>query len=54
MTRPLIALALFAALAAAHYPYLQLPYFWDELGQFIPAALDLFQTHDWIPVTTTP
>jgi 4-amino-4-deoxy-L-arabinose transferase-like glycosyltransferase len=52
--RPAIALAMFAALVAAHFPYLRLPYFWDELGQFIPASLDLFQAGDWIPVTTTP
>ena len=43
-----------ALLVAAHYPYLRLPYFWDELGQFIPQSLDLLQTGDWIPVTTTP
>ncbi len=49
-----IAVAIFALLAAVHYPYLHLPYFWDELGQFIPASLDLFYTADWIPVTTTP
>jgi 4-amino-4-deoxy-L-arabinose transferase-like glycosyltransferase len=49
-----IALAVFAALAAIHYPYLQLPYFWDELGQFIPASLDILRTGDWIPVTTSP
>jgi len=49
-----IALAVFAALAAVHYPYLHLPYFWDELGQYIPASLDIFQTGDWIPVTTSP
>ena len=54
MNRLVIALAAFAVLAVVHLPYLHLPYFWDELGQFIPASLDLFQTGDWIPVTTTP
>jgi 4-amino-4-deoxy-L-arabinose transferase-like glycosyltransferase len=49
-----IAAVVFVLLTAAHYPYLRLPYFWDELGQFIPASLDLFYTADWIPVTTTP
>src|ERR1043165_3604969 len=49
-----IAATVFALLVAVHYPYLRLPYFWDELGQFIPASLDLFYTADWIPVTTTP
>jgi 4-amino-4-deoxy-L-arabinose transferase-like glycosyltransferase len=33
---------------------LSLPYFWDELGQFVPAALDIFQHGDWIPKTTLP
>ena len=27
-----------------HAPYFRLPYFWDELGQFVPSALDIF--HD--------
>jgi len=50
----IIAGAMFALLVVAHCPYLRLPYFWDELGQFIPASLDLLQTADWVPVTTTP
>ncbi len=37
-----------------HEPLLQLPYFWDELGQFIPASLDLFETGAWIPHSTLP
>lgn len=41
-------------LVAAHVPYLKLPFFWDELGQFIPAALDIFQLGAWIPKTTLP
>lgn len=49
-----IAAVFFALLVAAHYPYLRLPYFWDELGQFIPQSLDLLETGAWIPVTTTP
>ena len=49
-----IAAVLFLALAAVHGPYLRLPYFWDEIGQYIPASLDILQTGDWIPVTTTP
>ncbi|MEO8028124.1 MAG: hypothetical protein ABI823_16690 [Bryobacteraceae bacterium] len=44
----------FALLTAAHAPLLTLPYFWDELGQFIPASLDILQTGDWIPRMTTP
>jgi len=26
----------------SHLPLVSLPYFWDEAGQFIPAALDIF------------
>ncbi|BDC49228.1 hypothetical protein F183_A15440 [Bryobacterales bacterium F-183] len=54
MIRAAIAAALFLLLAAVHYPYLRLPYFWDELGQFIPASLDLLYAQSWIPITTTP
>jgi hypothetical protein len=39
---------------AAHLPYLHLPYFWDELGQFVPAALDIFHDGAWIPHSTVP
>jgi 4-amino-4-deoxy-L-arabinose transferase-like glycosyltransferase len=31
-----------------------LPYFWDELGQFVPAALDIFHDGAWIPHSTVP
>jgi hypothetical protein len=44
------ALALFVFLS--HFPLLKLPFYWDELGQFVPAALDLFQRGAWIPVST--
>lgn len=37
-----------------HLPYLNIPYFWDELGQFIPASLDIWQKGAWVPVSTTP
>ena len=47
-------LAFAALLAALHLPYLKLPYFWDELGQFVPAALDLYHDGSWIPHTTLP
>ena len=43
-----------ALLIAIHRPYLHLPFFWDELGQFIPASLDLFQSGAWVPKTTLP
>lgn len=37
-----------------HGPLLDLPFFWDEAGQFIPASLDLFRTGSWIPLSTLP
>jgi len=51
----LIFFAIFlAAEVALHLPYLRLPFHWDELGQFIPASLDILQKGAWIPVTTLP
>src|SRR4051794_29944062 len=47
-------LLFFAALVALHWPVLSLPYFWDELGQFIPGALDILQLGAWVPKTTLP
>ena len=41
-------------LILAHGPLLELPFYWDEAGQFIPASLDLFRTGAWIPSSTTP
>jgi 4-amino-4-deoxy-L-arabinose transferase-like glycosyltransferase len=43
-----------AILAIGHAPFLSLPFFWDELGQFVPASLDIFQHGDWVPKTTLP
>jgi hypothetical protein len=37
-----------------HGPLLDLPFYWDEVGQFIPASLDLFRAGSWIPVSTVP
>jgi 4-amino-4-deoxy-L-arabinose transferase-like glycosyltransferase len=46
---------LFAALVfLSHLPFLSLPYFWDEAGQFIPAALDILRTGSWIPHSVVP
>ena len=44
--------ALFALVFVAHVPLLTLPYYWDEAGQFIPAARDLLLTGSLIPHTT--
>lgn len=43
-----------ALLIAGHAPLLNLPYYWDEAGQFIPAALDIFHHGQWIPHSTIP
>jgi len=42
------------AVFLAHLSFLRLPYFWDELGQFVPAALDIFHDGAWIPHSTIP
>jgi len=51
----LIFFSAFAALLLAmHLPFLTLPFHWDELGQFVPAALDLYHDGDWVPHSTQP
>ena len=47
-------LAVFAALILLHLPLLCLPYFWDEAGYYIPAALDFYRSWVVIPKTTLP
>ena len=42
----------FLALLALHAPLLNLPYFWDEAGYYIPAARDFLLHGYLIPVTT--
>jgi 4-amino-4-deoxy-L-arabinose transferase-like glycosyltransferase len=37
-----------------HLPYLSLPYFWDELGQFVPAALDILHGGAFVPHSAVP
>jgi hypothetical protein len=41
-------------LVLTHAPYFGLPYFWDELGQFVPAALDIYRDAAWVPHSTVP
>ena len=43
-----------ALLLAMHWPLLTLPFHWDELGQFVPAALDLYRDGAWVPHSTLP
>jgi 4-amino-4-deoxy-L-arabinose transferase-like glycosyltransferase len=39
----------FLAVAISHLTLLHLPYFWDEGGYYIPAALDFFHTGQLVP-----
>jgi hypothetical protein len=43
---------IFAVIFLLHAPLLQLPYFWDEAGYYVPAARDLLLTGALIPHTT--
>jgi hypothetical protein len=44
--------AIYAGLLALHAPLLRLPYFWDEAGYFIFAALDVFRRGWLVPHST--
>ena len=46
--------AFLTILIVSHATVLDLPYFWDELGQFIPAALDIQREGAWVPKSTLP
>lgn len=50
----LATLGVFFALALLHAPLLKLPYFWDEAGYYIPAALDFYHHALLIPRSTLP
>lgn len=56
--RPGTYLSFFVFFALAvfltHAPFFSLPYFWDELGQFVPAALDIYRDGAWVPHSTVP
>ena len=43
---------IFVAIFLLHIPLLQLPYFWDEAGYYVPAARDLLLGGSLIPHTT--
>ncbi|MFL6336215.1 MAG: ArnT family glycosyltransferase, partial [Pyrinomonadaceae bacterium] len=49
---PLFFLAAFAALLLLHLTLLDLPYYWDEAGYFIPAARDIYADGSFIPHST--
>ena len=42
----------FVGIYLSHWSLLRLPYFWDEAGYYIPAALDFFRTGSLIPHST--
>lgn len=37
-----------------HLPFLSLPYFWDELGQFVPTALDILRSGTLVAHSAIP
>jgi 4-amino-4-deoxy-L-arabinose transferase-like glycosyltransferase len=47
-------LAAFTVLLFLHLPFLRLPYYWDEAGYYIPAAMDFFHYGRLIPTSTLP
>jgi 4-amino-4-deoxy-L-arabinose transferase-like glycosyltransferase len=49
---PLVFLLIFAALLLLHLTLLNLPYYWDEAGYFIPAARDIYADGQFVPHTT--
>jgi hypothetical protein len=49
-----ILLSIWGALLALHAPLLRLPYYWDEAGYYVPAALDFFRHGLLIPASTLP
>src|SRR4051812_16036996 len=42
-----------AIVFVSHAPFFELPFYWDEVGQFVPASLDLFHG-SLIPHSATP
>jgi hypothetical protein len=47
-------LAAFTVLVLLHLPFLRLPYYWDEAGYYIPAAMDFLRSGQLIPGSTLP
>jgi 4-amino-4-deoxy-L-arabinose transferase-like glycosyltransferase len=47
-------LAAFTVLVFLHLPFLRLPYYWDEAGYYIPAAMDFFRSGQLVPSSTLP
>ena len=54
-TRPhpaIVFAGVFVVIFLLHWPLLQLPYYWDEAGYYVPAARDLLLGGSLIPHTT--
>jgi 4-amino-4-deoxy-L-arabinose transferase-like glycosyltransferase len=49
---PLFFAAAYAALLLLHLTLLDLPYYWDEAGYFIPAARDIYADGSFVPHST--
>jgi 4-amino-4-deoxy-L-arabinose transferase-like glycosyltransferase len=49
---PLVFFVAFAALVLLHLTLLELPYYWDEAGYFIPAARDIYADGSFVPHST--
>jgi hypothetical protein len=49
---PLLFLAIFAAVLLLHLPVIDLPYYWDEAGYFIPAARDIYEDGSFVARST--
>jgi hypothetical protein len=49
---PLVFAVTFAALVVLHVTLLDLPYYWDEAGYFIPAARDILTDGSFVPHST--
>jgi len=48
----LVFVVIFVFIFLLHIPFLQLPYFWDEAGYYVPAARDLLLSGSLIPHST--
>ena len=46
------SLAAFVVLCLLHFPLLRLPYYWDEAGYYIPAAMDFYRSGQLVPSST--
>jgi 4-amino-4-deoxy-L-arabinose transferase-like glycosyltransferase len=48
----LFAFCFLVSFVLLHYPQLRLPYYWDEAGYYIPAAMDFFRSWRLVPSST--